>query len=231
MAVRSSSPGAGGAHEVYIPAELQEAGYGVVQTPNCMSRAVMEESHTNRARLLTIVLGAAQAAAGLPGVLRIGLIGSLTTNKPEPKDADLLITVSDDCDLSALAAAGRRVQGRAMSFGRGGEIFLCNAQGHYLGRTCPWKQCAPGIRARCDALHCGARPYLHDDLESITLAEALMAEPPIELWPEFRARVPVPEDVERLLLRPFQHAQTAMQRRDSERRTARPEEMVNERCT
>jgi len=51
------------------------------------------------------------------------------------------------------------------------------------------------MRARCDALHCGRRPYLHDDWEAVCLDEALIAAPPIELWPEIVARVLVPEDI------------------------------------
>lgn len=32
------------------------------------------------------------------------------------------------------------------------SLFLANQRGQYLGRTCPWKECAPGIRAACEAL-------------------------------------------------------------------------------
>ena len=34
-----------------------------------------------------------------------------------------------------------------------------------------WVACGPCIRRSCDALHCGERHYLHDDLEAITLSE------------------------------------------------------------
>ena len=50
---------------------------------------------------------------------------------------------------------------------------------------------------RCDT---GRRPYLHDDLATIQLSDALAAEPPIELWPELVARVPIPHDAEMKLL-------------------------------
>ena len=59
------------------------------------------------------------------------------------------------------------------------------------------------MRASCDALHCGRRPYLHDDWEAVHLDEALIAASPIELWPEIVARVPVPEDVEQNLTAPL----------------------------
>jgi hypothetical protein len=37
-------------------------------------------------------------------------------------------------------------------------VFLADPCGHYLGRTCPWKACAPGLRLRGNACHCGRRP-------------------------------------------------------------------------
>jgi Uncharacterised protein family (UPF0158) len=166
------------------------------------------EEPTVRERLLSEVLAFVWAANQLSGVTRIALIGSLTTEEPDPKDADLLVTVTDDMDLAPLATLGRKLEGHAQSFGRGGEVFLADPRGHYLGRTCPWKQCGPGIRISCDALHCGRRPYLHDDLETAHLAERLIAAPPIELWPQVVARVPVPEDVERALLLPLREKQS-----------------------
>jgi predicted nucleotidyltransferase len=158
---------------------------------------------TARERLLAEALAFVRAASQLSGVTRIALIGSLTTEEPDPKDADLLVTVADDTDLTPLATLGRKLQGHAQSFARGGEVFLADPQGHYLGRTCPWKRCGPGIRISCDALHCGRRPYLHDDLETIRLDEVLVVAPPIELWPQVVTRVSVPGDVERDLLVPL----------------------------
>jgi hypothetical protein len=114
-----------------------------------------------RSRLIAEVLDLVRKASQIPGVLRIALIGSLTTNKPTPKDADLLITITDDVDLAPLAKLGRRFSGHAQNFNKGGEIFLSDPQGHYLGRICHWKRCGPGIRMSCDALHCGRRHYLH----------------------------------------------------------------------
>jgi hypothetical protein len=155
-----------------------------------------------RTRLIAEVLAFVRAARQLPGVTRIALIGSLTTEEPEPKDADLLVTVTDDADLAPLATLGRKLQGHAQGFNRGGEVFLADPEGNYLGRTCPWKQCAPGIRMSCDALHCGKRHYLHDDLETIRLTNELIAAPPIVLWPKIITRVPIPADVEQGLITP-----------------------------
>ena len=135
-----------------------------------------------RPRLIKEALIFVRAASQLPGVTRIALIGSLTTDEPEPNDVDILVTVTDEADVAPLATLGRRLNGHAQSFGRGGEVFLANPQGDYLGRTCPWKRCGPGIRMRCDALHCGQRLYLHDDLETIQLATNIIAAPPLESY-------------------------------------------------
>jgi hypothetical protein len=156
-----------------------------------------------RSLLLAEALAFVRAAGRLPGVLRIALIGSLATDKAEPKDADLLVTVSDEADLAPLATLGRKLNGHCMGFGRAGDVFLADPCGRYLGRTCPWKECGPGIRISCDALHCGRRPYLHDDLQTVRLEEDLIRAPPIQLWPAIVARVPVPGDVELELLCPL----------------------------
>jgi hypothetical protein len=164
-----------------------------------------------RAHLLAGVLAFTQAARRVPGLTRIALIGSLASDKPDPKDADVLVTVADDADLTLLAAHGRKLLGHCQSRNRGGEVFLADSRGAYLGRTCPWKECRPGIRTSCDALHCGARPYLHDDLRAIRLSKTLVAQPLIELWPQVVTRVPVPVDVEALLLAPLRSEQAQPQ--------------------
>jgi predicted nucleotidyltransferase len=158
-----------------------------------------------RSQLLEAALLFVRSVARLPGVERIALIGSLTTPEPSPKDIDLLVTIADDMELAPLAKAARQLNGRAMQTGRsrGGDVFLADVSGNYLGRTCPWKECGPGIRLSCDALHCGQRHYLHDDLQAIKLQPALIEAPPIELWPAVVAHVNSPPDVEELLLRPI----------------------------
>lgn len=156
-----------------------------------------------RAYLIAEALKFTLAASKLPGVIRIALIGSLTTDKKEPKDVDLLVTVTDDFDLAPLARIGRKLQGHAQNINQGGEVFLANPAGHYIGRICHWKVCEFGIRMRCDALHCGQREYLHDDLKAIKLSSSLIVAPPLELWPEVIARVPIPQDIEQNLMLPL----------------------------
>lgn len=164
----------------------------------------MEDMLELRHKLLDEVLIFMQAASHLPGIIRIALIGSLTTEKPDPKDADMLVTVIDNADLTQLATVARKLQGHAQSFGRNGEVFLADSQHHYLGHTCPWKRCGPGIRASCEAWNCGRHLFLYDDLDNVKLAEKVIAEPPVELWPQVITRVPVPDDLMERVIRPLQ---------------------------
>lgn len=161
------------------------------------------ETTAERARLIAEVLAFVQAAQRLPGISRVALIGSLTTHKADPKDADLLITVTDDTEMASLARLSRRLQGHAQNMNRGAEVFLADPNNNYLGRICHWKICAPGVRMRCDALHCGRREYLHDDLKAIQLKSSLIIAPPLELWPQIVARVPIPQDTEQGLIIPL----------------------------
>jgi hypothetical protein len=163
----------------------------------------MSDSVSVRAHLLAGVLAFTRAASRLDGVERIALIGSLATRKREPKDADLLVTVTDEVDLAPLAALGRKLRGHAQQRNLGGEVFLATPDGAYLGRVCPWRECRPGLRLACDARHCGRRRHLHDDLPAITLPASLIAAPPIELWPAVVTRAPTPADVEVGLLAPL----------------------------
>jgi len=159
---------------------------------------------TVRQRLLEDALQFVRTASRLPGVLCLALLGSLATAKPEPKDVDLLLTVTDKADLTPMASAARRLQGHAQSYNRGADVFVADPQGHYVGRLCHWKRCAPGVRASCDALHCGRRPFLHDDLATIQLAADLVLQPPLELLPKVIRRVSLPADVETILVRGVQ---------------------------
>ena len=112
----------------------------------------------------------------------------------------MLVVVADDADLSPLATASRRLQGHAQSFNRGADVFLADERGMYIGRTCRWKDCRPGVRQSCDALHCGQRPYLHDDLDAIRLNASLVLSPPVTLWPRVERRGQLPPDVEEVLV-------------------------------
>lgn len=151
-----------------------------------------------RAQLLFHLPWFVSAVTKLSGIRRVSLLGSITTNKPNPKDIDFLVEVEDETDLAPLARLGRKLQGRAQQMNRGADIFLTNPQGHYIGRTCHWKDCRPGIRMSCDALNCGRRHFLHDDLDTITLSDETV-QSALELWPTLERRTGLPDDLESVL--------------------------------
>lgn len=148
-----------------------------------------------RAFLIAEAFRFIDAICAMPGIERIALVGSLTTDKLDPKDADLLVTVANDLDLTALATESRRLKGRAQTKNRGADIFLANPAGKYIGRICHWRECRPGIRMSCDAQHCGKRTYLHDDLDSVNLSSQLVTNPPIQIWPRVAYGGKVPADL------------------------------------
>jgi predicted nucleotidyltransferase len=152
------------------------------------------ENH--RAELLEGLRRFVDAARKISGVRRIALVGSIVTAKPNPKDIDVLVVVGDDADLAPLARHARRLQGYAQSFNRGADVFLANEHGNYIGRTCRWKDCRPGVRQSCDARHCGRRPHLHDDLDALTLSHGLIAAPPVIVWPTVERHDQLPPDLE-----------------------------------
>ena len=160
---------------------------------------------SRRSELLAAAVSFVRAVRAIPGVRQISLVGSIATSRANPKDIDFLIRITDDMDVAVLARHGRRLQGRAQQCNRGADIFLADERGQYLGRTCHWKECRPGVRMACDARHCGRRPHLHDDLDDVALSATVVAEPPVTLWPEVIRRVALPADVE-LMITELQYA-------------------------
>ena len=151
-----------------------------------------------REQLLSHLPWFVSALTKLSGIRRVALLGSITTNKQNPKDIDFLVLVDDDVDLEPLARLGRKIKGRAQQMNRGADIFLADAQGRYIGRTCSWRECGPGIRRSCDALNCGKRHYLHDDLRTVTLSQEAVRGA-LELWPSLERRPGLPDDLEKIL--------------------------------
>ena len=146
-----------------------------------------------RSHLLAAALAFVRSARGLPGIERIALIGSILTDKPEPKDIDLLVTISDSADLRVLAGIGRRLKGTTQQFNRGADIFVALRDGRYVGRTCSYRDCHP--RRACGGTGCGQARYLRDDLDVVTLPADLVLDPPVELWPRVRTNGVIPADV------------------------------------
>ena len=148
-----------------------------------------------------------QQASQLNGISRIALIGSLATEKEEPKDVDMLVTIIDAVDMEVLAVnmetlatLGRKFAGRLQQINRGAEVFLADSQGNYLGRTCPWKVCGgvhyngAGVHYDCNGQQCGSR--IRADFSTIRLKKSIIRKPPLVLWPNVVALAPVPKDVQ-----------------------------------
>jgi hypothetical protein len=126
------------------------------------------------------------------GIVRIALIGSLATAKTQPNNVDLLVTIATKDVVPAIAAAARKLAGHALTMNRGANVLLANPSGTYLGRTCPWRECGPGIRTRCQAQHCGG--HLYDDLHIVKLPKRLIASPPLVIWPKAVVSDDMPDD-------------------------------------
>ena len=148
-----------------------------------------------RAFLIAEAFRFIERIVGIPGVRRIAMLGSLLSSKANPKDVDLLITVDDELDLTALAKSARRLKGIAQSKNKGADVFLANSAGQYIGRICHWGRCGPQFRATCDAKNCGVREYLHDDLDDINLDSLVVKEPPLEIWPNVIYRQSIAHDL------------------------------------
>lgn len=155
-----------------------------------------------RSVLLAAALDFVREARACPNVLRIALVGSLSSAKPIPKDIDVLVTLADHDDLAALAQVARRLKGRANAINLGADIFLCDAKGRYLGRVCRYRECHP--RMACEGRQCASGRHLNNDFHLVSLDRSLTLAPPIDLWPRVERRVAVPDDVERRLLAPLE---------------------------
>lgn len=101
---------------------------------------------SHRAELLAAAVSFVRAVRAISGVREISLVGSMVTSRANPKDIDFLVRITDEMDVAVLARYGRQLQGRAQQCNRGADIFLADERGQYLGRTCHWKDCRPGVR-------------------------------------------------------------------------------------
>jgi predicted nucleotidyltransferase len=144
-----------------------------------------------RTPLLSLAAEYVRRIRGLDGIQRIALVGSLCTPKANPKDIDILLSLRPGMDLTPLARLSRSLKGATQSMSSGADIFL-EEDGRYIGRICGYRECHP--RVRCLALHCGARPHLNDDLKNLRLDDGLVTDPPLVVWPEWKAKPGVPED-------------------------------------
>ena len=160
-------------------------------------RVLTSKTPSKRQRLLAEIPWFVKAVAGTEGVSRISLLGSITTEKLEPKDIDFLVVVDDDADLEPLAKVCRKLKGHAQSAASGADIFLVDPKGEYIGRICHWSECGWG-RKKCEALNCGERMYLSDDFKVFRLRPEAMAQA-IELWPRLEMKKNLPPDLQDVL--------------------------------
>jgi hypothetical protein len=112
---------------------------------------MIQNSQEVRAFLITESFRFIDCVISLPGVKRGALLGSIVTSIADLKDADILIAIDNDTDLTALATAARRLKGIVQGKNKGADIFLANPAGEYIGRVCHWKSCVPQFRSTCDA--------------------------------------------------------------------------------
>jgi len=158
----------------------------------------------DRAFLIEALARFIRDARQVAGVRRIAVVGSLTTRKPDPKDADVLVTVGEDAEFEALAKLGRKLKGTAQTRNHGADIFLASVDGHYIGRTCSFRECHP--RVRCGGTSCWHGGWVCDDFDVLRLKDELIAALPLEVWPQVVVRVDLPPDIRKVLLAQGQHA-------------------------
>lgn len=127
------------------------------------------------------------------GVERVALVGSLATDKQNPKDIDFLLTVSDDFDIAAAAEIGRKLKGGLQGHNSGADIFLCDTNHRYIGRTCNYRECFP--RRACEGETCRRNSWLNTDFHLVRLKTDLCENPPVVIWPNRQIAESVPQDV------------------------------------
>jgi hypothetical protein len=131
-------------------------------------------------------------------VLRIALIGSITTTKPKPRDVDVIVTISEDLSIQSLAALGRKLLGKQVSVGdaSGADVFLATQDHDYLGRTCSYRECHPRVRCRGTQYN---GSYINNDFQVLRLKKELIQSPPVEVFPEVLVRKSLPDDLQAAL--------------------------------
>ena len=147
----------------------------------------------------SVILDCAQWFVGeikkLDGIKRVALIGSICTDKKNPRDIDILITIHEGTDIKRIATLKRKLQGRIQRGSLGADVFLVE-NGQYIGRPCQYKE--PWVRVVCasDKNVCSlGRPFLCDTSQNFQLSKDVVDNPPIILWPEARADIEIPCDI------------------------------------
>ena len=151
--------------------------------------------NTDRGALLLAAKWFVDRAKKLESVKQIALVGSICTNKKNPKDIDILLTIATDSDIAPLSKLKRQMQGRTQRGLLGADVFLVE-EGQYIGRPCRFRDPHPRVACAHDGLRCNLdRAFLCDTSAAFKLKNELLTSPPIILYPEFQAKISVPADV------------------------------------
>ena len=78
-----------------------------------MQRPTSAFHSPTRDHLITAALDFCEQVTRMPGVERVAFIGPVCAEKREPKDVDLLLTITPVVDMEKLATLGRQLQGKA----------------------------------------------------------------------------------------------------------------------
>ena len=74
---------------------------------------------TKRQKLLAHLPWFVRSVTKVPGVRKISILGSITTEKLKPKDIDFLVMIEDSAELEPVARLSRKLKGRTGSEGGG----------------------------------------------------------------------------------------------------------------
>src|SRR5438128_8757461 len=157
-----------------------------------------------REQFLVGALGYVRALRAISIVESITLFGSLTTEKPDPKDVDLLIVLVETIKLRRLEKGA--LDGSKAAFD---ELVFLNKAARAEKYKQRQRQIADLFVATSQYEYIGdlSLDYDKDPLkryyEPMNLPEVLSKSFPIKLWPEIELSTKTPQDVLQCLVRPL----------------------------
>ena len=160
---------------------------------------MQKSSKTDRESLLYALNWFLDEVKQFKEVRQVALIGSICTNKPNPKDIDLLISIKPKTDLKKLATLRRKTQGRIGQGLLGTDMFIVE-DGRYLGRLCRYREPWPRVVCCNDNLICDrTRNYLCNTSNNFSIDKSIINNPPITIYPKFSTTIEIPNDVGKVL--------------------------------
>jgi len=163
---------------------------------NTVEPSLRPDRDTDRGALLLAAKWFFNRATKLESVTRIALIGSICTDKKNPKDIDILLTIAPAADIAPISKLKRQMSGRIQRGLLGADIFLAE-EGSYIGRPCRFREPHPRVGCAQDGLRCDFnRPFLCDTSCSFELKKEVITSPPIILYPRLLTAGKIPADVQ-----------------------------------